>query len=116
MTPSGVLTSSLFCPRSALPTEAERRRYLHLIVCLLPRYNRDTMEIVFVFLKWVASFSHIDEETGSKMDLPNLSTVITLIAGTASDDNVDVGLFGSMVDRGSLSPGASGGRSDRLCW
>lgn len=34
------------------------------------------MEVLFVFLKWVASFSHIDEETGSKMDLPNLATVI----------------------------------------
>jgi hypothetical protein len=34
------------------------------------------MEVLFVFLKWVASFSHIDEETGSKMDLGNLATVI----------------------------------------
>lgn len=34
------------------------------------------MEVLFVFLKWVASFSHIDEETGSKMDLPNLATVV----------------------------------------
>lgn len=66
-----------FFPPTALPTETERKRYLHLIVCLLPRYNRDTMEILFVFLKWVASFSHVDEETGSKMDLHNLATVIT---------------------------------------
>lgn len=34
------------------------------------------MEILFVFLKWVASFAHVDEETGSKMDLANLATVI----------------------------------------
>lgn len=34
------------------------------------------MEILFVFLKWVASFAHMDEETGSKMDLGNLATVI----------------------------------------
>jgi hypothetical protein len=34
------------------------------------------MEVIFVFLKWVASFSHVDEETGSKMDLLNLATVI----------------------------------------
>ncbi len=34
------------------------------------------MEVLFVFLKWVASFSHIDEETGSKMDLSNLATVL----------------------------------------
>ena len=29
-----------------------------------------------MFLKWVASFAHMDESTGSKMDLPNLATVI----------------------------------------
>lgn len=34
------------------------------------------MEVLFVFLKWVASFSHLDAETGSKMDLGNLATVI----------------------------------------
>jgi len=34
------------------------------------------MEILFVFLKWVASFAHMDAETGSKMDLGNLATVI----------------------------------------
>ena len=34
------------------------------------------MEVLFVFLKWVASFAHMDEQTGSKMDLPNLATVI----------------------------------------
>ena len=34
------------------------------------------MEVLFVFLKWVASFAHMDEETGSKMDLQNLATVI----------------------------------------
>ena len=34
------------------------------------------MEVIFVFLKWVASFAHMDAETGSKMDLGNLATVI----------------------------------------
>lgn len=29
-----------------------------------------------MFLKWVASFSYKDEETGSRMDMPNLATVI----------------------------------------
>lgn len=49
---------------------------MHLVCCLLPKYHRDTMEVIFVFLKWVASFSHVDEETGSKMDLLNLATVV----------------------------------------
>ena len=35
------------------------------------------MEVLFAFLKWVASFAHLDEETGSKMDLPNLASVIS---------------------------------------
>jgi hypothetical protein len=43
----------------------------------MPKAHRDTMEVLFVFLKWVASFSHVDEETGSKMDLQNLATVIS---------------------------------------
>lgn len=34
------------------------------------------MEVLFVFLKWVASFSYRDEETGSRMDMANLATVI----------------------------------------
>lgn len=44
---------------------------------MMPKAHRDTMEVIFVFLKWVASFSHVDEETGSKMDLQNLATVIS---------------------------------------
>ncbi|KAF9221327.1 RhoGAP-domain-containing protein [Gyrodon lividus] len=62
--------------RFSLPTEAERRRCLHMVSLLLPKSHRDTMEVLFVFLKWVASFAHMDESTGSKMDLPNLATVI----------------------------------------
>ena len=47
-----------------------------MVSLLLPKSHRDTMEVLFVFLKWVASFAHMDESTGSKMDLPNLATVI----------------------------------------
>lgn len=55
----------------------ERKRVMHLICCLLPSAHRDVMEVLFYFLYWTASFSHIDEESGSKMDIHNLSTVIT---------------------------------------
>jgi hypothetical protein len=34
------------------------------------------MEVLFVFLRWVGTFSYRDEETGSRMDLPNLATVV----------------------------------------
>lgn len=61
---------------TALPSSEERSRCLHLLISLLPKYNRDTMEVLFIFLKWVSSFSYREEETGSKMDLANLATVI----------------------------------------
>nr|XP_019048002.1 rho GTPase activator [Kwoniella bestiolae CBS 10118]OCF26932.1 rho GTPase activator [Kwoniella bestiolae CBS 10118] len=66
----------LFCAAASLQNPDDRKRVLHLLVCLLPKYNRDTMEVLFVFLRWVASFSYKDEETGSRMDLGNLATVI----------------------------------------
>jgi hypothetical protein len=48
------------------------------------------MEVLLVFLKWVASFSNIDEETGSKMDLNNLATVISpsILKGSKGRDGV----------------------------
>lgn len=55
----------------------KRRRVLHLTCCLLPKSHRDTMEVLFTFMNWVSSFSHVDEESGSKMDIHNLATVIT---------------------------------------
>lgn len=55
----------------------QRTNLLHYTCCLLPRIQRDTLEVLFYFLNWTASFSHIDEETGSKMDSHNLATVIT---------------------------------------
>lgn len=55
----------------------KRRRILHLTCCLLPKPHRDTMEVLFTFMNWVSSFSHVDEENGSKMDIHNLATVIT---------------------------------------
>ncbi|CCM02430.1 uncharacterized protein FIBRA_04529 [Fibroporia radiculosa] len=66
----------LFIASRNLPSDAERARMLHMVCLLLPKAHRDTMEVLFVFLKWVASFAHLDTETGSKMDLPNLATVI----------------------------------------
>ncbi|KAI0072681.1 RhoGAP-domain-containing protein [Panus rudis PR-1116 ss-1] len=66
----------LFIASQSLPNEADRKRLLHMISIILPKQHRDTMEVLFVFLKWVASFAHVDKETGSKMDLQNLATVI----------------------------------------
>lgn len=57
--------------------DLERRKVcLHLTCCLLPKSHRDSLEILFSFLKWAGSFHQLDEELGSKMDIRNLATVI----------------------------------------
>ncbi|KAK7435963.1 Rho-type GTPase activating protein Rga1 [Stygiomarasmius scandens] len=66
----------LLIASQALPNEADRKRMLHMLSIIMPKAHRDTMEVLFVFLKWVASFAHMDEETGSKMDLSNLAITI----------------------------------------
>ncbi|SCV74044.1 BQ2448_6476 [Microbotryum intermedium] len=67
----------LFIATQRVDHVQDRKRALHMCCCLLPKSHRDTLEAIFVFLKWVASFSHVDEETGSKMDLLNLATVVS---------------------------------------
>ncbi|KAI0842070.1 RhoGAP-domain-containing protein [Hypoxylon sp. FL0890] len=54
----------------------KRRHCLHLTCCLLPQIHRDTLEVLFSFLKWVATFHQVDEDTGSRMDVHNLARVI----------------------------------------
>lgn len=56
--------------------EAQRKKVLHLVLCLLPKAHRDTMEVLFCFLNWVSSFHTVDEETGNKMDTWNIATVM----------------------------------------
>ncbi|TDZ12832.1 Rho-type GTPase-activating protein 1 [Colletotrichum spinosum] len=56
--------------------DAKRKQLLHLICCLLPKSHRDSLEILFCFLKWAGSFHQVDEEAGSRMDIKNLATVI----------------------------------------
>ena len=67
----------LFITSQRIDDAEKRRRVLHLTCCLLPKAHRDTLEVLFTFLNWVSSFSHVDEESGSKMDIHNLATVIS---------------------------------------
>ncbi|KAJ9245833.1 hypothetical protein DTO271D3_6079 [Paecilomyces variotii] len=67
----------LFVISQKISDPDKQKRILHLTCCLLPKAHRDTMEVLFAFLNWTSSFSHVDEETGSKMDIHNLATVIT---------------------------------------
>ncbi|KDQ15511.1 hypothetical protein BOTBODRAFT_158388 [Botryobasidium botryosum FD-172 SS1] len=56
-----------------LPIEEERERYLQLILLLLPPCNRDTVEVLFVFLKWITSLNH---EEASNIDAAYLAASI----------------------------------------
>lgn len=68
---------SLFLATQANELDAaERHRLLQLVTLLLPRTHRDTMEVLFVFFKFVATFSMVDDETGNRMDVANLATVL----------------------------------------
>ncbi|EJU03676.1 RhoGAP-domain-containing protein [Dacryopinax primogenitus] len=81
----------LFTATQKFSNADDRRRYMHLVSMMLPKSHRDTAEVLFVFLKWVASFSHVDSETGSKMDLQNLATVIapTILSARSRDPAKD---------------------------
>ncbi|KAI8997370.1 hypothetical protein BDB01DRAFT_830960 [Pilobolus umbonatus] len=67
---------SLFICAERIENLADRKRALHLACCMLPRCNREAMEVLFVFFRWVASFSHVTTDVGSRMDIPNLARVI----------------------------------------
>ncbi|KXX83052.1 Rho-type GTPase-activating protein 1 [Madurella mycetomatis] len=66
----------LWLAAAKIQDEQKMRHCLHLTCCLLPKPNRDCLEILFCFLKWVGSFHQVDDESGSKMDVKNLATVI----------------------------------------
>jgi hypothetical protein len=66
----------LWLAAAKIQDEQKMRHCLHLTCCLLPKANRDCLEILFCFLKWVGSFHQVDDESGSKMDIKNLATVI----------------------------------------
>ncbi|KAI4923594.1 uncharacterized protein J4E92_007568 [Alternaria infectoria] len=77
--PEPVLTLKLyrlFMVANDIEDEAQRKKVLHLVLCLLPKAHRDTMEVLFCFLNWVSSFHTVDEETGNKMDTWNIATVM----------------------------------------
>ncbi|KAH8676327.1 RhoGAP domain-containing protein [Xylariales sp. PMI_506] len=67
---------SLWIAATKIVDADKRRHCLHLACCLLPQPNRDSLEVLFSFLKWVATFHQVDEDTGSRMDVHNLARVI----------------------------------------
>lgn len=77
--PDPVLTVnlySLWIEAAKIESDVQSEKIISLIYSLLPVVNRNTLEVILSFLYWAASFSHIENEMGSKMDIHNLSTVI----------------------------------------
>ncbi|KAH3901547.1 GTPase-activating protein LRG1 SCDLUD_003044 [Saccharomycodes ludwigii] len=78
--PDPLLTFSLYDLWIKIPTVEPvlyRNIFYATVYALLPKFNRNVSEVLFSFLSWVSSFSHLDDHIGSKMDIHNLSTVIT---------------------------------------
>lgn len=78
--PDPLLTTvlySLWINSAKLSSDFDKQRIISLVYSLLPVHNRNVLEVLLSFLCWTASFSHIENEVGSKMDIHNLSTVIT---------------------------------------
>ena len=97
--PSPLLTYNLYDLWISSQSETNsimRKRVLQLAYCMLPRSHRNLVEVLLSFFSWVGSFAEIDEETGSKMDIHNLATVVApniLInkQQAASDSNTQSG-------------------------
>lgn len=78
--PDPLMTAPLYniwINAAKIEAEVEKQRVFSLVYSLLPVPNRNVLEVLMSFLCWTASFSHIENEMGSKMDIHNLSTVIT---------------------------------------
>jgi hypothetical protein len=77
--PDPLMTQKLYylwIAASKIKDADKRRHCLHLTCCLLPQIHRDSLEVLFSFFKWVATFHQVDEDTGSRMDVHNLARVI----------------------------------------
>ena len=77
--PDPILTSKLYklwIDAAGIEDPSERQKLYCLVYALLPLYNRNILEVLLSFLYWTSSFSHVENEIGSKMDIHNLSTVI----------------------------------------
>eukprot|EP00842_Homolaphlyctis_polyrhiza_P006794 jgi/Hompol1/7115/HPOL_005192-RA len=66
----------LFMATQKLETDADRLLALRLTCCLLPKPNLDLLSVLCRFLLEVASHSGPDGQTGNKMHIENIATVI----------------------------------------
>ncbi|KAI8399945.1 Rho-GTPase-activating protein LRG1 [Nakaseomyces glabratus] len=94
--PDPLLTSDLYLlwiSSAKISATVRKQKLFSLIFALLPLYNRNVLEVLLSFLNWTSSFSYIENEMGSKMDIHNLSTVIApniLSSGLETPHNVEM--------------------------
>lgn len=78
--PNPLLTFRLFdlwIVSQKISDSTMKRTFFELCYSLLPKPHRDLAEVLFFFFMWASSFSNIDEQNGSKMDVHNLATVLS---------------------------------------
>ncbi|EGV65717.1 RhoGAP-domain-containing protein [Yamadazyma tenuis ATCC 10573] len=78
--PNPLLTFNLYdlwIETQKQPDPKLKKRLVKLIYCMLPRSHRNLVEVLLYFFNWVSSFAELDDESGSKMDIHNLATVIS---------------------------------------
>lgn len=79
MLPDSVCTGrlfGLFLTASKIKNPSARKRTMHLVVCMMPKTNRDVFEVVFLFLDWLSTYAHININIGNGMDLSNIAKVM----------------------------------------
>ncbi|GAA5894549.1 uncharacterized protein JCM6883_002133 [Sporobolomyces salmoneus] len=77
--PHPVLTHhlfGLFIATSHIQRPGLRRRAMHLVICLMPKVNRDVMECIFLFLSWLSKHAHLSVIDGKQMDLTGIANAM----------------------------------------
>ncbi|GAA5976752.1 hypothetical protein JCM5350_007237 [Sporobolomyces pararoseus] len=77
--PHPVLTHhlfGLFVATSHIQHPGLRRRAMHLVICLMPKVNRDVMECVFLFLSWLSKHAHLSVIDGQALDLTGIANIL----------------------------------------
>ncbi|GAA5923915.1 uncharacterized protein JCM15063_005498 [Sporobolomyces koalae] len=80
--PHPVLTHhlfGLFVATSYIQHPGLRRRAMHLVICLMPKVNRDVLECVFLFLSWLHKHAHLAIVDGTQLDLTGIADIMAPI-------------------------------------
>ncbi|KAH3674922.1 hypothetical protein WICMUC_002942 [Wickerhamomyces mucosus] len=68
---------NLWIQSQRIKDSLKKKLLIELSYSLLPKTHRDLAEVLLFFFMWASSFSHLDDQNGSKMDIHNLATVLS---------------------------------------